>query len=166
MSQFRGVLTYPEVLDGELEDGHKAGVGVDHLIRYIPVHEKLARLEANNLVGRDTRITASHPQELGGLASGHVFEEVLVVLGHRLDELTVSLIVLFQILVREHARELLRVRHAGSERDRGARSGSALERRPEGRLHANRESRGIGAQRQHKDSPQKHSDGAVKRIGV
>ena len=66
--------------DSELEHGVGVEVGGGDLVADVAVHEHLAGAEADDLVGRDTAVSASDPEELGLLGTSDSLE-VLGILG-------------------------------------------------------------------------------------
>lgn len=61
-------VLYAEMSDGIVNDAHDIEIGVDNEIGNIAVDKGLAGLQTSNLLGGDTRVTASDPKVVGGLA--------------------------------------------------------------------------------------------------
>jgi hypothetical protein len=77
---------YNHLLDLEMRDSildHRSSANVVfvHAIRYVPVHEDVARLAATDGRLRDAAICAADPEHFGPLTLCEIFEGIRVFLG-------------------------------------------------------------------------------------
>lgn len=105
-----------EVVDSIVDDAHDVEVGADDHVGNVSVDKGLAGLQTSDLLGGNARITASHPEILGGLAGSQTSKELGVVLqpfsGPFLVVLKEALVVLAQVFLDV----VVVFRHAGQTR--------------------------------------------------
>ncbi len=72
-----------EHIHRELEDRETVEIGVHDQVGDVPMHEQLARIEADDLVGRDPAVGAADPEVCGGVLRRQAGEELGVLLPPR-----------------------------------------------------------------------------------